>query len=322
LFCDIDPGTWAAAEAAEDALLRRYHGQIAVVVPYATFGYDIDLARYERLWNRHGVPVVVDAAASLGTVAADGRGFGTGFPGAVVFSMHATKSFSTGEGGVIYSADKSLIADMRTMANFGFGAQRSATMIGLNAKLSEISALQAHLRLENYDELIINRDVLVGRYRSALPELTFQAMPPKRQAHQFVPALLPAAIGPRRRDLQERLKARGVGCASYFSPHVAEQPYFSANAKAGPLTVTQDVADRMISLPLFDGMTLGQVDQVCAAVSTELKAMQEVAAGVVAGARRAARIAGAGAVGARHNRRLPPGWQLPQVAAQQDVGGD
>jgi dTDP-4-amino-4,6-dideoxygalactose transaminase len=321
LFCDIDPATWAADEAAEEALLRRYHGRIAVVVPYATFGYDIDLARYERLWNRHGVPVVVDAAASLGTVAADGRGFGTGFPGAVVFSMHATKSFSTGEGGVIYSADKKLIADLRTMANFGFGAPRSATMIGLNAKLSEISALQAHLRLQNYDELILNRDVLVGRYRSLLPELTFQAMPPKRQAHQFVPALLPAAIGPRRSELQERLKAHGIGSASYFSPHVAEQPYFAANAKAGPLPVTQQLSDRIISLPLFDGMTLAQVDQVCAAVSDELRAMQPVLAPVEATARRRTRSVAAGAA-APSTRRLPPGWQLPQVAAQHDTGGD
>ena len=47
-------------------MLRRYGDAIAVVVPYATFGYDIDLARYERLTRQFGVPVVVDAAASLG----------------------------------------------------------------------------------------------------------------------------------------------------------------------------------------------------------------------------------------------------------------
>ena len=137
LLCDIDPTDWAAAAEAETAMLRRYGDAVAVVVPYATFGYDIDLARYTEMSQRHGVPVVVDAAASLGTRQADGRGFGAGFESAVVFSMHCTKSFSTGEGGLVYSADPKLIANLRTMCNFGFGQPRTATMPGLNGKLSE-----------------------------------------------------------------------------------------------------------------------------------------------------------------------------------------
>ena len=109
LFCDVDPNDWAASATAEDALLRRFGDDIAVIMPYATFGYDIDLARYETLIASHGIPVVVDAAASLGTVSADGRGFGTGFSGSLVFSMHATKSFATGEAGIVYSANKDMI---------------------------------------------------------------------------------------------------------------------------------------------------------------------------------------------------------------------
>src|SRR5271156_1827478 len=103
LLCDIDAKTWAADPAAEQEMLTRYAGKIAVVMPYATFGYPIDLERYKKLATRLGVPVVVDAAASLGTFNAHGRGFGSGFPGTVVYSMHATKSFAVGEAGLIYS---------------------------------------------------------------------------------------------------------------------------------------------------------------------------------------------------------------------------
>src|SRR5580698_8316555 len=78
LLCDIQPTSWAADMEAESAMLDRYAGRIAVVVPYATFGYPIDLEPYTRLSNRLGVPVVVDAAASLGTSDAQGRGFGSG----------------------------------------------------------------------------------------------------------------------------------------------------------------------------------------------------------------------------------------------------
>ena len=79
LLCDIDPENWAADPAAEAEMLARYAGKIAVVMPYATFGYPIDLERYTRLAHQLGVPVVVDAAASLGTFDEQGRGFGSGF---------------------------------------------------------------------------------------------------------------------------------------------------------------------------------------------------------------------------------------------------
>ena len=126
VLCDMDPQSWAASAEAEEAALRRYGDRIAVVVPYDTFGAAIDLDRYDRLAERHGVGVVVDAAASLGSLDAAGRGFGRGTRFAAVYSMHATKTFATAEGGLVYSADAGRIETLRRMHNFGFGSARSA----------------------------------------------------------------------------------------------------------------------------------------------------------------------------------------------------
>ena len=270
LFCDIDREDWSAAPAAEEAMRRRYHDDIAVVVPYATFGYDIDLGRYEALSRRHGVPVVVDAAASLGTVQADGRGFGAGFRGTVVYSMHATKSFATGEGGLIYSADHSIVQDLRTMCNFGFGRPRNATMAGLNGKLSEVGALLAKLRLSDYDEVMDRRAGLVQLYRQQLPELTFQHQQPMRQAHQFASALLPPALAGRRATIQAGMAAEGIGSGAYFSPHLAEQDYFIEHGLSGPLPVTASVASRILSLPLYDAMEPRDVETVVASLRRQM----------------------------------------------------
>lgn len=270
LFCDIDPTDWAACPIAEDEVLRRYGKQIAVMMPYATFGYDIDLARYESMSRRFGVPVVVDAAASLGTVQADGRGFGAGFSGTVVFSMHATKSFATGEGGLLYSADVALMQNLRTMSNFGFGRPRTATMPGLNAKLSEVAALLGQLRLNGYDKVMDHRAGLVRQYRLALPELTFQPEKPARQAHQFASALLPPDLAPSRATIQAAMLADGIGSAAYFSPHVVEQDYFREHGVFGDLPVTDAVAGRVISLPLFDTMTRRDVASVIASLRRQI----------------------------------------------------
>src|ERR1700689_982545 len=178
LLCDIDPKTWEADHAAEAEMLTRYAGQGAVVMPYATFGYPIDLDRYTKLAAQLGVPVVVDGAASLGTFDEHGRGFGKGFAGSVVFSMHATKSFAVGEAGLIYSRDAERVARLRAMCNFGFGEPRTATMAGLNGKLPEVCALVGRLRLAEYDGIMAHRAALFNRYRQALPELQFQLRAP------------------------------------------------------------------------------------------------------------------------------------------------
>jgi dTDP-4-amino-4,6-dideoxygalactose transaminase len=262
LLCDIDPSTWAADPAAESEMLSRHAGKIAVVMPYATFGYPIDLERYKRLAAQLGVPVVVDGAASLGTCNEYGRGFGAGFAGSVVFSMHATKSFAVGEAGLMYSADPDRIVRLRTMSSFGFGEPRIATMAGLNGKLSEVSALLGRLRLTDYDSVLAHRAALFNRYRDMLPELQFQMRAPGTQAHQFVPALLPAGLGGRRAAIREELALRGITTGAYFSPHLMEQPYFQRVCVGGPLPACDDVSARMLSLPLFDSMTHDQVDRV------------------------------------------------------------
>jgi dTDP-4-amino-4,6-dideoxygalactose transaminase len=274
LLCDVHPANWAADPAAEAEMLAQYAGKIAVVMPYATFGYPIDLEHYKRLADQLGVPVVVDAAASLGTCDEHGRGFGSGFAGSVVYSMHATKSFAVGEAGLIYSADTDRIARIRTMSSFGFGEPRTATMVGLNGKVSEVTALLGRLRLLDYDSIMEHRAALSNRYREALPEFQFQLRAPGTQAHQFVPALLPSGLGGRRAAIRAALADQGIATGAYFSPHLMEQPYFQKTCAAGPLPVCDDVSARMISLPLFDTMTHHEVDQVVASLQALIDAEQ------------------------------------------------
>jgi dTDP-4-amino-4,6-dideoxygalactose transaminase len=271
LLCDIQPDNWAADPASEVELLTRYAGKIAVIVPYATFGYPIDVEHYERLSREFGVPVVIDGAASLGTFDGNGRGFGSGFAGSVAFSMHATKSFAIGEAGLIYSADAARIARLRTMSSFGFGEPRTATMPGLNGKLSEVGALLGQLRLADYDRILAHRAELFDHYRAALPELQFQPKAAGSQAHQFVPALLPAALQGRRGTIRMELADQGITIGAYFCPHLFEQPYFQRVCVASRLPVCDEVSARIVSLPLFDEMTHQEVDQVAGCLSAMLR---------------------------------------------------
>jgi dTDP-4-amino-4,6-dideoxygalactose transaminase len=263
LFCDIDPDSWAPSAAAEEEILERYGAAVAVVVPYATFGNSIDLARYDRLSRRHNVPVVVDAAASLGSQDREGNGFGAGFGQPVIFSMHTTKAFATLEGGLIYCADEAVIARLRAMANFGFDEPRVASLPGLNAKLSEIAALLGLAKLGEFDAAIERREAAAARYRANLDGHAFQRLNGRRTAHTFMPLLLPENRAGRRREIVQALADRGIGAGTYFSPHLAEHPYFERHSARGDLSVTEDIARRILVLPLSDTIALEEVDEVC-----------------------------------------------------------
>jgi dTDP-4-amino-4,6-dideoxygalactose transaminase len=280
LLCDIEPDTWLPSLCAQEELLDRFRGEVAVVVPYATFGNNLDLTAYADLSARHAVPVVVDAAASLGSCEDEGRQFGacSAFP--IVYSMHVTKTFSAGEAGLVYSADAKQIDRLRCMTNFGFGEPRCATMPGLNGKLSEVGALLCREKLRELDALVTHREDLALVYREQLPGLRFQAMRGVRHAYQFMPALLPPHV--QSATVVDRLADAGVMVRTYFSPHLAEQPFFRANSVHFDLRVTEDVASRIISLPLYDGMTRRDVTAICARVHgvlAEWPTRLEVAAG-------------------------------------------
>jgi dTDP-4-amino-4,6-dideoxygalactose transaminase len=252
--------------------LRRLGDDIAVIVPYATFGNGIDLTHYDRITDRYGVPVVIDAAASLGTLNEDGTGFGTGSRHPAVYSMHVTKTFAASEGGLIYCADKDVVRILRTMGNFGFGEPRTATMPGLNSKLSEIGALLALQKLKEFEDVVAHRAELAEIYRSELPGWGFQEMVGRRHAYQFMPVVLPDDCDVSRAEVIARLAAERVGAGNYFSPHLAEQPYFRKLCGPSDLPVTKRIAARILSLPIADDMTAEEASIVSALVRNSISA--------------------------------------------------
>lgn len=263
LLCDIDPETWLPDADAEDALLQRYGDEIAVILPNATFGNCLDLTRYERLSAQYDIPLVIDAAASLGSLNQAGEAFGMGSRNPLVFSMHATKTFATAEAGLIYCTDRSLIASLRAMGNFGFGQPRTATMPGLNTKLSEVSALLGLTKLGEVEPISDRRHAMYTLYGRLLPEFTFQRMTGRRTAHQFVSVLVPEAQANHVPEVVAELGRQGIGAGRYFVPHLAEQPFFQQTCVFGKLPVTEAICGRIIALPISDFLTEEEVGHVC-----------------------------------------------------------
>lgn len=262
-FVDISADDWCMDKRLVDDALARLGDQVAVVVPYATFGTDMDLTYYQQLHDS-GIPVVVDAAASFGTTGGNGP-FGKGFSGIVVFSFHATKAFGVGEGGLVYSSDGPIIEQIRMAGNFGFSAERNAVLLGMNSKMPEYAAAIALATLDVFEEKKRLRQQLDRLYRRYFSDLGLieEGWVPHRcngtVAHPFFSVLCPK--GRDRNRVIASLAAHQIEARTYFAPACHQQTMFS-RFSSSPLHVTEEVAGRIISLPLWEEMTETEVKYI------------------------------------------------------------
>lgn len=262
-FVDVRGDDWLMDEDLLADAVESLGDDVAVVVPYATFGTDMDLTSYRSLHDA-GVPVVVDAAASFGTSGVDGQ-FGIGFPGPVIFSLHATKAFGIGEGGLVYSGDAERIDRIQRASNFGFSAARESTSQGLNSKLSEYAAAIALATLDVYPGKIAKRQEIYRFYTETLKGrgLSERGWSVQKVSgmvpFQFMPVLCPE--GRSNTQFVEQLAAAEIDSRTYFSPACHRQQQFRASARTS-MAVTERLESRVVSLPLWEAMAEQDVQRV------------------------------------------------------------
>lgn len=262
-FVDIDEDEFCMRGDLLQETVEKLGDDVAVAVPYAAFGVNLDLAIYRAL-HEQGIPVVIDAAASFGASDSQGQ-FGKDFPGAVIFSFHATKSFPIGEGGLVYSESPLTIGEVRRASNFGFSEDRTCGALGLNAKLSEYAAAVGLATLDVFPEKIKMRlhiyDLYVERLKDAgLLNVGWRGQKISGTVpFQFMTLLCPEDRS--RQNYVDKLAQAEIDSRTYFSPPCHMQAQFS-QAKSTPLHTTEQIAKRVISLPLWEGMTESEVARI------------------------------------------------------------
>lgn len=263
-FIDIDPSDWTLNLSELERTVKKLGDQVAVVMPYATFGTFMDVSYYNYLHNS-GIPVVIDAAASFGVTNDEGEQFGKDFLGFVIYSFHATKAFGIGEGGIVYSNDSTSIKQIRQASNFGYMGNRTAETLGMNGKLSEIMSAIGLATLDVFQEKITLRDM---NYKKYVHEVKKHELLSKgwqlhnvtgRVPHQIMSILCP--VNKERSKVLEYLDNHGIECRTYFDPPCHAQPQFSSCSRES-LTVSEDISSRIISLPFWEELSSKQIEYI------------------------------------------------------------
>jgi dTDP-4-amino-4,6-dideoxygalactose transaminase len=265
VFVDIDDGNWhAAPEAVERALSERL-GRVAIVIVLSAFGTPPPAAvrsRWERACAEAGVPLLVDSAAGFGATADDGTPIGAQGDVEVV-SFHAVKPLAVGEGGAVFTRDPELAAELRQRIEFGFDEDRRVTLErSLNAKLAEPAAAIALAALDELDRGVAARRAAASRIVGRLPGAFRPQAGHENGTWQFVPVTAPT------RSAREEVVAAAAGrmeVRTYYEP-LHSMPAFATTPRAGDLAVTDDVAARILSLPMAVDLSDAEIETIIGAL--------------------------------------------------------
>jgi dTDP-4-amino-4,6-dideoxygalactose transaminase len=263
VFVDVDPDDWQPLDSSLGQL-ERLRGSLAGVLQCSTFGTAPSAARRDSLTaagRSLGVPVVVDSAAGFGAVDECGRQLGDQGD-AEVFSFHATKPFAIGEGGLVTSRSADVLRTVAQLNNFGFDSTRTLPgHVGINGKMPELSAAVGLAVLQDYEHVLKHRREAAAWLAEELADtgVRFQAGA-AGSTFQFVPVALPTPAT--RQRLMHRAQEARVEVRAYFDPPMHRLPPFAGCATAGSLRNTEELADRIVALPMANDISASSLERV------------------------------------------------------------
>jgi perosamine synthetase len=290
VFADICPDTLNIDPAQVAA---RITNNTRAILPVDYAGHPADLDAIMNLADRHGLIVIEDACHALG---AEYRGRPVGsIAHMTVFSFHPVKHITTGEGGMVTTNDASFAERLRVFRNHGISSdarQRQANgqwhyemvALGLNYRLTDIGCALGLGQLRRLSDNLARRRQIAAEYTAALSAIPGVITPSTRDTVNPAWHLYPIRIDGNslradRGEVFRALRAENIGVNVHYIP-VHLHPYYRDRFgfKRGDFPVSEAAYDRLISLPMFHGMTDQDVRDVIGAVVKVIHGLRSEAA--------------------------------------------
>ena len=279
VFADIDPVTYNLdPDQVESKITDRTRAIIAVHL----YGQCADMEALSRVAERHGLPVIEDAAQAFG---AEFQGKRAGSLGALsCFSFYPSKNLGAyGDAGMVLTNDSEWAARMSCLRVHGMEPKYYHRHIGWNARLDALQAAILRVKLPYVEGWVEVRREAARRYDALIAEhrLAEFLEPPMNRPdcrhafHQYVVRV----AGGRRDDLVRHLKANGIGCEVYYPVplHLQECLWFLGH-RAGDFPVSEAASHCVLALPMFPELTLEQQERVIGSCTAFLRGRAQAAA--------------------------------------------
>jgi dTDP-3-amino-3,4,6-trideoxy-alpha-D-glucose transaminase len=258
-FVDVDPHTGlVTADGIRDALGPRTRG----VVPVHLYGRTVDLEPIVELAREHGVAVVEDACQAHGAWVGVRRAGAIGDAGC--FSFYPAKNLGAwGDAGAVVTDDPDLADRVRLIRAHGERVRYHHEVVGTTARMDTLQAAILRVKLRRLDRWNASRRRAGAALEAALHGAPVTLVSTSRLAdnvfHQFV------VRSADRDGLRAHLAPRGIATAIHYPIPIHQTPAYAA-PRPHPLPVSEDLAQRIISLPMHAGITDEEIARTAQAV--------------------------------------------------------
>lgn len=277
---DIDETSWTmSAEILENELKRKtvmrngrlYHRdlqrKIAAIMPVYTLGNPADIECIKEIAAKYSLPVVADAAAAIGAEYKHGK-IGK-YADVTVYSFNGNKTITCGGGGAITSNDKAVMDRARHLSTTArVGADYDFDMVGYNYRMTNIQAAVGCAQLEQLNEFIEKKRYIRSYYQEHLSDVEGISFFPQpewgKSTCWFSGIVLTGVYNIKIKDVCEKLKAEGIESRPFWKPIHLQLPYQSV--EKSNLSVTENIWNRILTLPCSTGITEKELDQTVVAV--------------------------------------------------------
>jgi dTDP-4-amino-4,6-dideoxygalactose transaminase len=251
VFVDIDADTFNMnVEQAVAALKSRPN--IKAVIPVHLFGACADLDPIIAAAKERGVPVIEDAAQSIGSEYKGRRAGSVGDIGC--FSFFPSKNLGAfGDGGMCTAADPAIAAKLKALRVHGSKKKYFHELVGINSRLDSLHAAILQVKLRHLDSWSEGRQRNADSYRKLFTAQNVPVILPKAKDYQTRHIYNQFVIrGERRNELQAYLKNAGIGTEVYYPlPMHLQECFADLGYKAGDMPVSEKLANDSLALPIY-----------------------------------------------------------------------
>lgn len=247
VFVDVDPKYWTIDETKiEDAITEKTTCILATHV----FGNPCNIDAIDKIAKRYNLKVIYDAAHC----------FGVDYNGQSIFnygdistcSFHATKIFHTAEGGALICNNKEKNDEVFALHNFGHKGKLEFSGLGINAKMSELSAAMGLSILPNMSSIFEKRKKIVDYYNQNLNFKDFNTFKLRENSssnYSYFPIVFDSKIN--REKAEYQLKSKNIVPRRYFFPSLNQLPYTTDVS----MPISESISERILCIPLYHSLS-------------------------------------------------------------------
>lgn len=271
VFVDVEPDFFTIDPSKIEAAITE---KTTAIMPVHVYGNPAKIEEIQKIAEKYKLKVIYDAAHAFG-VKKNGESI-LNAGDLSVLSFHATKIFSTIEGGAVICHSEEMKHHIDNLKNFGFRGETVVEEPGINAKMNELQAAFGLLSLKYIDKAIYKRKQIVEQYRRALNNTPGISFLPGQKDVEYNYAYFPIFVdekkyGISRDTLYEKLKENNILGRRYFYPLISHfSPYHSLpSAKSENIPVATKISNEVICLPLHHCLTDDDIHRVIRCITKQ-----------------------------------------------------